>query len=302
MMLYLSLILFGIAGYLYARKKENLIEHFLFKHIEQEEVESFEAVNLGSLDRTPFYRKLKVSFDPALSMLGKGAWLKLMIYFLIITASATYINQTILRFDHYWLPVLSPVAGFIFGWQWLLNQRRKEFEQTFPDALNIMMSAVTAGESMTQSIAYVGKSLDNNIGQEFKRMAEYLKLGEPPEQVFKRACKNLPYPTFLFFTVTIRANMARGGQLKNVMARLIRVLVDARTLDKKKMAMTSEARLSAKIVAIIPVVFMVLLNYINPGNVDFILNDPSGRLVLYYVLGSESLGLFIVWLLVKGVR
>ncbi|PSW07396.1 type II secretion system protein F [Photobacterium lipolyticum] len=302
MILSLSLILFGIAAYLHVRQKENLKNHFLIKNIEQQETESVEAVNLGSLYRAPIYRKLKTSLTPVFLMLGKGAWLKLVVYFSIITVSSAYINQTILRLDHYWLPVLTPVIGFFFGWQWLLNKRRQEFEHTFPDALNIMMSAVTAGESITQSISYVGKTMDNNIGQEFHRMGEHLKLGEPPEQVFKRACKNVPYPAFLFFIVTIRANMARGGQLKNVMARLIRVLVDARTLEKKKMAMTSEARLSAKIVAIIPLAFMVLLNYINPDNVNFVLTDPSGRLILYYVLGSESLGLFIVWLLVRGVR
>ncbi len=68
------------------------------------------------------------------------------------------------------------------------------------------------------------------------------------------------------------------------------------------MRMTSEARISAKIVAAIPLIFMTILNYVNPGNVDFVLYDPSGRIVLFYVLGSEILGLLIVWLLVRGVR
>ncbi len=86
------------------------------------------------------------------------------------------------------------------------------------------------------------------------------------------------------------------------MARLIRVLVDSRTLEKKKMAMTSEARISAKIVAAIPLIFMLILNYVNPDNVEFVLYDPEGRLVLFYVLGSELFGLFLVWLLVRGVR
>ena len=68
------------------------------------------------------------------------------------------------------------------------------------------------------------------------------------------------------------------------------------------MARTSDARISAKIVAAIPFVFMVILNYINPDNVNYVLYDESGRVVLFYVLGSELFGLFIVWLLVRGVR
>ncbi|MDW2095050.1 type II secretion system F family protein, partial [Vibrio sp. 1866] len=90
--------------------------------------------------------------------------------------------------------------------------------------------------------------------------------------------------------------------LKHVLARLIRILVDARTLESKKMAMTSEARISAKVVAAIPLVFAIIISQINPDHIEFVLNDPRGQLVLYYVVGSELIGLFIVWLLVKGVR
>ena len=190
----------------------------------------------------------------------------------------------------------------LFGYRYLMTKRRRDFENTFPDALNILMSAVTAGDSLMQAISYVGDVMDNSSGQEFKLMGDRLKLGESPEVVLKRSCKNYPYPEFLFFTVTLRANITRGGQLKGVLARLIRVLVDARTLEKKKMAMTSEARISAKIVAAIPLIFMVMLNYVNPENVNFVLYDPAGRQVLFYVLGSEFFGLFIVWLLVRGVR
>jgi tight adherence protein B len=302
MILALSLILFGVAIVLYCTQKSNLKMHFLAKHSLIVEDTHVEAINLGYLHSSNLYLKCKALFGPSFSILGKLAWVKVVLYFGIIIGVMSYVNQQVLHLDHYWLPIITPVLGFFFGWQWLVNKRRKDFEMTFPDALNMMMSAITAGESITKSIGYVGKTLDNDIGRVFLHMSEHLQLGESPEQVFKRACKMVPYPAFLFFIVTIRANMTRGGQLKSVMARLIRVLVDARTLEKKKMAMTSEARLSAKIVAIIPVLFMLLLNYINPGDVDFILTDPKGRLVLYYVLGSEFIGLFIVWLLVRGVR
>lgn len=302
MILALSLILLGVAIVMYCTQKSNLKVHFLAKHVEVVEVDNVDAINLGYLHRSSFYLKCKALFGPSFSMLGQFAWIKVAFYFGTIMGVMSYVNQQFLHFDHYWLPTISLVFGFFFGWQSLVNKRRKDFEMTFPDALNMMMSAVAAGESVTKSIGYVGKTLDNDIGRVFLHMSEHLQLGESPEQVFKRACKKVPYPAFLFFIVTIRANMTRGGQLKSVMARLIRVLVDARTLEKKKMAMTSEARLSAKVVAIIPVLFMCLLNYINPGDVDFILTDPKGRLVLYYVLCSEFIGLFIVWLLVRGVR
>ncbi|WP_175354391.1 type II secretion system F family protein, partial [Vibrio breoganii] len=152
------------------------------------------------------------------------------------------------------------------------------------------------------SAMLVSKVSDNDVGKEFKDISDRMRLGESTEAIFERSCKRFPYPPFLFFVITIRANMERGGQLKSVLGKLIRVLVEARNLDKKKMAMTSEARISAKIVGAIPFCFMFLLNWINPEDLEFVLFHPDGRWILYYLLISEGTGMFIVWWLVRSIR
>lgn len=297
-----SLILIGIAVLLWGLRDQSFKSEYLEGKQGIKEVVQFgSAIKLESLQRTNRLAKVRMWLRPAFIVLGDRAWLKLIAFLTLLCGAGVYVNG-LLQVDNIWLPLILPTLGFFWGWNWLMQKRQRVFDNTFPDALNIMMSAVSSGESIMQAICYVGHSLDNQIGQEFRDMGDRLKLGEPPEQVFQRACKRFPYPPFLFFIVTIRANMSRGGQLKSVMARLIRVLMDARTLDKKKAAMTSEARLSAKIVASLPFFFMILLSYLSPQNLDFILTDPSGRYVLYYVVGSEALGMLIIWLLIRRVH
>ena len=299
-MLWISLILFSFVLFLIRDSKVKKVNQFF--NIEEAEVENFNAINVKSLVRKQSWYRFKESISPTLMVLGPRSTLYIALYITISLIASWYIVVDLLSMTNdWWVPVLALVFTF-FGYRFLVTRRRRDFENTFPDALNILMSAVTAGDSLMQAISYVGEVMHIPIGREFKLMGDRLKLGESPEVVLRRSCKNYPYPEFLFFTVTIRANIARGGQLKGVLARLIRVLVDARTLEKKKMAMTSEARISAKIVAAIPLVFMVILNYINPDNVNYVLYDESGRVVLFYVLGSELFGLFIVWLLVRSVR
>ncbi|ABU74084.1 MULTISPECIES: type II secretion system F family protein [Vibrio] len=299
-MLWLSLILFAFVLLLVRDSKVKKVDQFF--NIEEVEAENFNAINVKSLVRKQSWQKFKESISPTLKVLGPRSSLYIALYITGSLIVSWYFVVKLLLMSSIWLTLGLSVLLTLFGYRYLVTRRRRDFENTFPDALNILMSAVTAGDSLMQAISYVGDVMDNSIGREFKLMGDRLKLGESPEVVLQRSCKNYPYPEFLFFTVTLRANIARGGQLKGVLARLIRVLVDARTLEKKKMAMTSEARISAKIVAAIPLIFMIILNYVNPDNVNFVLYDPSGRLVLFYVLGSEFFGLFIVWLLVRGVR
>ncbi|CAH6830085.1 type II secretion system F family protein [Vibrio chagasii] len=299
-MLWISLMLFAFVLLLIRDSKVKKVNQFF--NIEEAEAENFNAINVKSLVRKQSWHTFTESISPTLMVLGPRSTLYIAIYITGSLIASWYIVIDLLSMTNsWWVPVLASIFSF-FGYRFLVTRRRRDFENTFPDALNILMSAVTAGDSLMQAISYVGEVMDNPIGREFKLMGDRLKLGESPEVVLKRSCKNYPYPEFLFFTVTLRANIARGGQLKGVLARLIRVLVDSRTLEKKKMAMTSEARISAKIVAAIPLVFMIILNYVNPDNVNYVLYDESGRVVLFYVLGSELFGLFIVWLLVRGVR
>ncbi|MGR5295679.1 type II secretion system F family protein [Vibrio mediterranei] len=299
-MLWLSLVLFALVIILLRDSKVKKVDQFF--NIEEAEAENLNAINVKSLVRKQNWQKFKESISPTLTILGPRSSLYIALYITGSIIASWYIVIELLSMTNFWLVLSLSLIFTIFGYRFLVGRRRRDFENTFPDALNILMSAVTAGDSLMQAISYVGEAMNNPIGREFKLMGDRLKLGESPEVVLQRSCKNYPYPEFLFFTVTIRANIARGGQLKGVLARLIRVLVDSRTLEKKKMAMTSEARISAKIVAAIPLIFTVILNYVNPANVDFVLNDPQGQYVLFYVLGSELIGLSIVWLLVRGVR
>ncbi|USD99188.1 type II secretion system F family protein [Vibrio sp. SCSIO 43133] len=299
-MLWLSLVLFALVIILLRDSKVKKVDQFF--NIEEAEAENLNAINVKSLVRKQNWQKFKESISPTLTILGPRSSLYIALYITGSIIASWYIVIELLSMTNSWLVLSLSLIFTVFGYRFLVGRRRRDFENTFPDALNILMSAVTAGDSLMQAISYVGEAMNNPIGREFKLMGDRLRLGESPEVVLQRSCKNYPYPEFLFFTVTIRANIARGGQLKGVLARLIRVLVDSRTLEKKKMAMTSEARISAKIVAAIPLIFTVILNYVNPANVDFVLNDPQGQYVLFYVLGSELIGLSIVWLLVRGVR
>lgn len=302
MSIYISLLLFGLAAFLYRQKQQDLKIHFLAKPTKTEVNENVQVLNLRSLHKLGWRYRFMRAVEPGLSMLGRRALLKIAVFMVLLFSVAVYLNNQFFGFNQLWMPVIATVLGCGWSWLWLLNKRRNDFENTFPDALNIMMSAVTAGESIMQSISYVGRSLDNPVGHLFKKMGEHLKLGEPPEQVFNRAIEQYPYPAFIFFVVTIRANMSRGGQLKSVLARLIRILIDSRTLEKKKASMTSEARISAKIVAALPVIFMIIISYISPGNMQFVLHDPDGRYILYYVIGSELFGLAIIAFLMRGLR
>ncbi|MDG2955111.1 type II secretion system F family protein [Bisgaard Taxon 10/6] len=196
------------------------------------------------------------------------------------------------------------LAVFIFLFLtivWKLGQRRnrKEFEEMFPEVIQILNSATSSGAGLLQALERCGKDISGQIGEEFTNVHKRLAIGEDPTSVFEDSYTRYPYKEYYFFITIIRVNLDKGGQMREVIMRLGRVIADSKKMEKKKSAMTSEARMSAMIVASFPVAFFIFMKFMMPENFDFLLNDPGGRMILYYVLGSEVLGMLIIWWLMR---
>lgn len=261
-----------------------------------------QAINLKSLSDQSLKQKIEQIWGNVNRQLGKLAFVKVIVFVMAVALLAVKVNEQFFRVSITYVIIIMEVLAIIFGYLWLKKREKSQFEESFPDALNMLASAVSAGESIMHAIIFVGKSLEGEVGKEFKVMGERLQLGDTPDSVFRKSCHRFPYASFHFFVITLRANMQRGGQLKEVMSRLNRLMFDARAIEKKKYALTSEARTSAKIVGSIPFFFLFMLQYLSPENYEFIMFHPDGRSILYYVLVSEFIGISIVWSLMKGVK
>ena len=263
---------------------------------------SNQAINLNSLTNKKSRQKIQQKWHKVERQLGHFAWFKAVVLICVLAIAGFIINQKMLRISNIVAIIVTVVIGLVWGYLWLQEREKKQFNEQFPDALNMLLSAVTSGESITHAIRYVGNKLDGNIGKEFKLMGDRLQLGESPDEVFRKSCVRYPYPSFQFFVITLRVNMNRGGQLKDVITRLNRLIFDARAIERKKYALTSESRMSAKIVCAVPFFFLFILQFLSPENYDFVMFSSEGRPILYYVVISELIGMSIIWGLLKKAR
>lgn len=261
-----------------------------------------QAINMASLSDRNLKQRILQRWDNVQRQLGKMAALKIALFSVLALVAVGVVNQTMLRLPMFEVLPVALLLAWIWGYLFLQRREQQRFEETFPDALNMLTSSLSAGESIGRGITYVGQKLEGEVGKEFKLMSERLNLGEPIDEVFRKSCRRFPYPSFHFFVITLRANMQRGGQLKDVMSRLNRQMFEARAVERKKYAMTSEARISAKIVGATPFFFLFILQFLSPENFEFVMFHPEGRPILYYVIISESIGMLIIWMLMKKVK
>ncbi|WP_258318080.1 type II secretion system F family protein, partial [Escherichia coli] len=124
--------------------------------------------------------------------------------------------------------------------------------------------AVSAGNSIHQALHRCGEGIDGDLGKMFKRIDRRLNLGEEPERVFNDAWKEYQYREFYFFNIVMLVSMQLGGQLRVLVGRLSRIITNSKNMARRKAAITSEARMSAKIVAAMPLLFFCGMKYFSP--------------------------------------
>jgi tight adherence protein B len=260
------------------------------------------VIDLKLLSHQGWKKSLSIALKNLNRQLGNNSLLKIILFLIGISLAAGTLNHLFFKQPLLLIVPSAWLLGSYFAYQWLINKAKQDFEKAFPDVLNMMVSSVSAGEGLLHSIIFVGQRLDNCVAKEFKIMGERMQIGEPVDEVLRQSCERLPYSSFQFFVITLRANINRGGQLKEVITKISRLLFDNRALEQKKLTMTSEARMSAKIVCAIPFVFLLVMRFLMPQNYDFIMEDSNGRVVLYYLLISEFIGMLIIYRLLKAVK
>ncbi|WP_064604976.1 type II secretion system F family protein [Photobacterium sp. J15] len=293
----ISLVIFFIID----NKEKKKINSFIEFEGEFEGVKGVKSVIDSEKFDVSFKYKLKQFIKGLKADLAPNATSKILMFCAVSSGSIYVVNYFLLKQDLMRCLLIGMPILFVFFMVKLRQLRHNRFRENFPDALNILSGAISAGQSIVHAFEYVGKQLDNEVGKEFQHMAERLLIGEDADEVLAKSSSTFPYVEYFFFASTIRLNLSRGGQLKDIIAKINRIMFESRALEKKKFALTSEARGSAKIVGFLPVIFLIILRITSPENYNFVMFEEGGRGIFYYVLGSEMLGFFCISLILRGV-
>jgi len=250
-----------------------------------------------------FPRLYSFLVDLKFHLIGKKRtiWLKNGVICIVMQIIAFYINHEFLHIS----PMIMAISCFFVTIMGVFVHNKKKFrvafETDFAEALNIINSAIRANNTILRGISECGNKLEGELGGEFSNIAQRLDIGESPETVFADSFERFPFKEYYFFILTVQLNMKGGGQVKEIMNKLTSLISNGRVMERKKFAMTSEVRMSIKILAAIPIGFIGFIKLTSPENFAILLYNPMGQIIFYYSIGSILTGLFIVWLMMNKI-
>ncbi|MCM8565962.1 type II secretion system F family protein [Thauera linaloolentis] len=194
------------------------------------------------------------------------------------------------------------LAGCTLAYQSAMAKYLAALARTLPEAIDGITRICRAGVPLHSAFSIAADHVQGPLAAELREIDHWLKLGVPLKQVMQNSAARVPLAEYRFFAVILIISQESGGRLGDTLERLAATLRARAELGMKVQAKTSEARASAKIVALL-VPGVLLYMYLNaPADFRFMFNDPAGIKVMAYAALSVGLGLLITHVMVKRIR
>lgn len=178
--------------------------------------------------------------------------------------------------------------------------RTRRFEEQIPDALRSMAAALRAGQSLAQALASAHEEAAPPMRDALGTALARLAAGTPMDEALAALERACPAPSAPIALGAIRVGRASGGNLPVILDATADAAAERRRLAAARRAATAQARLSAWVVAAMPVAFFVLLGAGAREQLRAALSEPAGWALLAAGTILEATGILWVRRLVEA--
>jgi tight adherence protein B len=179
---------------------------------------------------------------------------------------------------------------------WFKRRRRlRKFEETFPEALDLLGRAVRAGHAFTTGLEMISKECAEPLAGEFRTAFEEQNFGLPLRDALLNLAERVPIIDVRFFVTALMIQKETGGNLAEILDGLSRVIRDRFRIYRDVQVRTAQGRLTAGILIALPIAMLGILSVINPKYIGVLFTDPQGPVMLITAGVLQVVGSMILW-------
>lgn len=173
-------------------------------------------------------------------------------------------------------------------------RRLRKMEQQLPEALDLMVRALRAGHAFSSALQMAGDEMPEPMAAEFRIVHDEINFGISLQQALGNLCERVPLTDLRYFVVSVMIQRDSGGNLTEVLGNLSRLIRERLKLIAKIKVLSSEGRLSAWVLAVLPFLLGALMYYVNPEFMAPLWQDSIGVVILKYTLGLMVVGILLL--------
>jgi tight adherence protein B len=178
--------------------------------------------------------------------------------------------------------------------RWLHQRRMDKLEQQLPDSLMLLAGGMKAGVSLTQAIQQLVLESPPPVSQEFDLMLREQRLGVSLDEALENLNSRVALQSVTLTVSAMRIANETGGGLAETLERASQTLRNKLAMEGKIRALTSQGKLQALVVGLLPVFLIVVLNRMEPEAMALMFTTQMGWATLVVLVLLEFFGVLII--------
>ena len=185
---------------------------------------------------------------------------------------------------------------------WKRSRRIRAFNTALPGAIDMMARALRAGHSMAAAIEMVSKDSVQPAAYEFGEVFKQQNFGLPLREALMQMLERVPSQDLRVLVTAILVQRETGGNLVEILDRTVFIIRERLRIHGEIRIQTAQGRMTGWILSLLPVLMLLLINFINPGYSRILLTDSGGRKLIYAAVGLIVLGSIAINRIVNGIE
>lgn len=181
---------------------------------------------------------------------------------------------------------------FYFNFQ--ATRMRKKIQEQFPVALDVFVRGLRAGHPIAAALDLLTVEMPDPIGSQFGIVVDEVTYGADLRDALTAMADRWDLDDMRMFVVSLSVQNETGGNLAEILENLSQVIRERASMMRKVRALSSEGRMTATMLTVLPVLAFTLLFLGNPRFYLDVANDPAFVPGYVVLLTLYAIGFFTI--------
>ncbi len=174
------------------------------------------------------------------------------------------------------------------------QHRFSKFEESFPDAIDLLARAVRAGHAFTTGLELISREMPEPVSGEFAVTYEQQNLGMPLSQALQNLTLRVSLPDVQVFVSALQVQSGSGGNLAEILDNLSSVIRERFKITRQIRVFTAQGRMTLYFLTMLSPLAAILLFLVNPDYIMRLFQDPLGHKALAAAITLQILGFAVI--------
>jgi len=210
----------------------------------------------------------------------------------------------VLRLGTFWMFPLTLLLYLLGCWLWLMRRIGKlqaQLLHQLPDFLDNLVRLTALGNSLQAAFQVASMQTNAPLRGLLDTTVRYARGGMDLDRALNLAAQPYRMDVLKVLAVVMGVSVRIGGRADQILQRMGDFMRDLEQAQQELTATTSETRMSAWVLGLLPPASAVLMAISSPEFFQPVLHDPLGHKILLIALALELTGAFLLYRLAKSL-